>query len=126
MKRATRKNERSVVGRRGEPSVVIMSVQDYMKTFAPTPEELRTMQATAKRTGAARLTAGQVNRIVAAVRREQKPKSDADNRFLECAGAAEAEFLVTGNKRHFPKRWKKTRVVNARGLLGMIGSSFLR
>ena len=75
MKRATRKNERSVVGRRGEPSVVIMSVQDYMKTFAPAPEELRAMQATAKRTGAARLTSGQVNRIVATVRRERKPKS---------------------------------------------------
>ena len=75
MKRATQKNERFVVGRRGEPSVVIMSVQDYMKTFAPAPEELRAMQATAKRTGADSLTAGHVNRIVAAVRRERKPPS---------------------------------------------------
>ena len=73
MKRATRNNERFVVGRRGEPSVVIMSVRDYMRTFAPAPEELRAMQAAAKRTGAATLTAGQVNRIVATVRREQKP-----------------------------------------------------
>ena len=75
MKRATQKNERFVVGRRGAPSVVIMSVRDYMKTFAPPPEELRAMQAAAKRTGAATLTAGQVNRIVAAVRRERKPPS---------------------------------------------------
>jgi hypothetical protein len=52
-----------------------MSVQDYMKTFAPAPEELRAMQATAKRTGADSLTAGQVNRIVATVRRERKPPS---------------------------------------------------
>jgi prevent-host-death family protein len=74
MKRATQKNERFVVGRRGEPSVVIMSVRDYMKTFAPAPEELRAMQAMAKRTGTRRLTAGQVNRIVAAVRRERKPQ----------------------------------------------------
>ena len=51
---------------------------------------------------------------------------DADNRFLECAEAAGADFLVTGNKRHFPKRWKKTQVVNARELLGMIGPSFLK
>jgi len=50
---------------------------------------------------------------------------DADNRFLECAEAAGADFLVTGNKRHFPKRWKKTQVVNARELMGMIGPSFL-
>jgi len=41
----------------------------------------------------------------------------ADNRFLECAEAARADFLVTGNKRHFPKQWRQTVVVNARELL---------
>lgn len=51
---------------------------------------------------------------------------DPDNRFLECAEAAGADSLVTGNKRHFPKRWKTTEVVNARELLGRIGSSFLK
>ena len=40
IKRATQKNERFVVGRRGEPSVVIMSMKDYMDTFVPAPEEL--------------------------------------------------------------------------------------
>jgi hypothetical protein len=52
-----------------------MSVQDYMKTFAPAPRELKAMQTTAKRTGADSLAAGQGNRIVAAVRRELKPPS---------------------------------------------------
>ena len=75
LKRATHKNERFVVGRRGEPSVVIMSMKDYMDTFAPAPAELRAMQATAKRTGANKLSPGQINRIVTAVRREQKPSS---------------------------------------------------
>lgn len=42
---------------------------------------------------------------------------EPDNRFLECAEAAKADYLVTGNKRHFPSRWKSTRVVNARELL---------
>ncbi len=36
--RATQKNERFVVGRRGAPSVVIMSVRDYMRTCAPSPK----------------------------------------------------------------------------------------
>lgn len=40
-----------------------------------------------------------------------------DNRFLECAEAAQAEFLVTGNRRHFPRLWLGTRVVSARELL---------
>lgn len=39
---------------------------------------------------------------------------DADNRFLECAETANADYLVTGNPRHFPSAWGKTRVVNAR------------
>src|SRR5690242_8606222 len=29
-----------------------------------------------------------------------------DNRFLECADAARADYLVTGNQRHFPGFWK--------------------
>ena len=36
---------------------------------------------------------------------------EANNRFLECAEAAGAEYLVTGNK------WKGTKIVNARELL---------
>ncbi len=43
-----------------------------------------------------------------------------DNRFLECAEAARADFLVTGNKRHFPEQWRQTVVVNAREFLGWI------
>lgn len=37
-----------------------------------------------------------------------------DNRFLECAQAARAHYLVTGNRRHFPERWKMTRIVTPR------------
>ena len=44
-------------------------------------------------------------------------KDPDDNKFLECAAAGQADYLVTGNKRHFPKRWGPTRVVNARELL---------
>lgn len=40
-----------------------------------------------------------------------------DNKFLECATEAKADYLVTGNKKHFPKSWARTRVVNARELL---------
>lgn len=36
----------------------------------------------------------------------------SDNRFLECAEAAKAEFLITGNKSHFPLRYRNTVVVN--------------
>jgi putative PIN family toxin of toxin-antitoxin system len=42
---------------------------------------------------------------------------ERDNRFLECAECACADFLVTGNRRHFPSIWKTTRIVSARKLL---------
>jgi predicted nucleic acid-binding protein len=45
---------------------------------------------------------------------------EPDNRFIECADAAQAEFLVTGNKRHFPTEWKTTRIVNSRELFNLI------
>jgi putative PIN family toxin of toxin-antitoxin system len=49
--------------------------------------------------------------------RLQISPDEADNRFLECAETIDAEFLITGNKRHFPKAWKNTRIVNAREFL---------
>ena len=64
--------------------------------------------------------------LVAHTHRVSASPDEPDNRFLECAEFAGADFLVTGNKRHFPKRWKRTEVVNARELLGMIGSSLLK
>ncbi len=48
---------------------------------------------------------------------------DSDNRLLECADAAAAHFLVTGNKRHFPERWESTLVVNARELLDFLSGT---
>ena len=47
-------------------------------------------------------------------------KDPDDNKFLECAAAGQVDYLVTGNKRHFPKGWGKVRVVNARELLEAI------
>jgi putative PIN family toxin of toxin-antitoxin system len=43
-----------------------------------------------------------------------------DNLFLECADAARADYLVTGNQRHFPRFWKQTKVVTSRELLDIL------
>jgi putative PIN family toxin of toxin-antitoxin system len=43
-----------------------------------------------------------------------------DNKFLECAVAARADYLVTGNQRHFPKFWKKTKVITPREFIGIV------
>jgi len=40
-----------------------------------------------------------------------------DNIFLECAQAGDADYIVTGNTRHFPKTWQNTKVVTPRELI---------
>jgi putative PIN family toxin of toxin-antitoxin system len=42
-----------------------------------------------------------------------------DNRFLECAEAAGADFLITGNLRHYPANWARTRITNARAFVSL-------
>src|SRR5713101_6848562 len=49
----------------------------------------------------------------------------ADNIFLECADAARADYLITGNQRHFPKFWKKTKIITSRELIGIVGPHLL-
>jgi predicted nucleic acid-binding protein len=45
----------------------------------------------------------------------------ADTKFLHCAQAAQADYIVTGNKRDFPDAsYGVTRVVNAGELLDWI------
>jgi len=61
--------------------------------------------------------------VVVPSRNVSASPDSADNRFLECAEAADADYLVTGNTRHFPRRWKDTYVVNARQFLEQVGSS---
>ena len=43
-----------------------------------------------------------------------------DNIFLECADAARADYLITGNQRHFPRFWKNTKIISSREFLDVI------
>jgi predicted nucleic acid-binding protein len=40
-------------------------------------------------------------------------RHEPDNRFLECAEAAGANYLITGNLRHYPSQHGVTRIVRA-------------
>jgi len=54
-------------------------------------------------------------RVKPAMRLTRIKKDLADNRVLECALEAKVDFIVTGNKKHFPfERFHKTKVVNPR------------
>jgi|ERR1051326_1492800 putative PIN family toxin of toxin-antitoxin system len=47
-------------------------------------------------------------------------KDEADNRFLECADAAGADYIVTGNTRHFPEQFENIRILTPQRFLEII------
>ncbi len=58
--------------------------------------------------------------IVVPSHRLQVASDPDDNIFLECADKAGADYLITGNSRHFPKFWKKTKIITAREFIGIV------
>jgi len=49
-----------------------------------------------------------------------------DNMFLECADAARADYLVTGNQKHFPRFWKKTKIITTREFIGLTAPHLMK
>src|SRR3954462_12117865 len=88
---ATKNNERFIVDRRGEPAVVIMSVQDFIRTAAPPPDWLEKAWSGAKRRGLDTLTPADIEAEIAAHRRKQDPvtpagRSDPGGHRYQCDG----------------------------------------
>lgn len=48
-----------------------------------------------------------------------------DNMFIECADAARADYLITGNQRHFPRFWKNTKIISSREFLSVMAPHLL-
>ena len=73
----SRKGERFVVDQRGKPQVVIMimGIQDYIKTIAPPPDFLKELWAEAKRKGLNKMSMREINAEIAAYRREKASQS---------------------------------------------------
>ena len=61
-----------------------------------------------------------VGELVEPIQPVSESSDEADNRFLECAEIGSADYLVTGNTSHFPKKWGKTQVVTIRRFLEVL------
>jgi prevent-host-death family protein len=72
MDRAVAEKERFVVDRRGEPAVVILSVQDFLENVQSAPEWLRQAWAGAKKRGLDKLTMDEIDAEIATHRRERR------------------------------------------------------
>ena len=64
-------------------------------------------------------------RFITSTRQLQVAADPADNMFLECADAARADYLVTGNIRHFPRYWKRTKIITSREFLSVVAPHLL-
>ena len=49
-----------------------------------------------------------------------------DNMFIECADAARADYLITGNQKHFPKFWKKTKIITSREFFSLTAPHLIK
>jgi putative PIN family toxin of toxin-antitoxin system len=56
---------------------------------------------------------------VTPTRRLEVTSDPDDNIFLECAEAARADYLVTGNLKHFPRFWRNTKTVTPREFIAL-------
>lgn len=63
--------------------------------------------------------------MVAPARRIEITSDPDDNMFIECADAARADFLVTGNRKHFPMYWKCTKIVSPREFITLAAPHLL-
>ena len=75
MQRATERRERFLVGRRGQPAVVIMSVEDYADAMAPAPGWLETAWREAEASGTDTLTTREIDREVRTYRLARRQRS---------------------------------------------------
>jgi putative PIN family toxin of toxin-antitoxin system len=58
--------------------------------------------------------------LVATTRHLEVTSDPDDNIFLECADSARADYLVTGNQKHFPSFWKKTKIITPREFISLV------
>jgi putative PIN family toxin of toxin-antitoxin system len=64
--------------------------------------------------------------IVIPSRRLEVASDPDDNVFLECADAARADYLITGNQRHFPRFWMKTKVITTREFISLAAPHLIK
>jgi len=64
-------------------------------------------------------------RFITSARQLGVAADPADNMFLECADAARADYLVTGNIRDFPRYWKSTKTITSREFLSVVAPHLL-
>jgi prevent-host-death family protein len=70
MRRATKNQDRFLVSKKGEPQVVILSVEDYLRNILKEPKLLQELLKKAKESGLSKMSLRDIDREIEAARRE--------------------------------------------------------
>jgi putative PIN family toxin of toxin-antitoxin system len=117
-----------VLSEHGAPAAVLALIRDGGITWYVSPaiiEEYKEVMARSKFSfdpGRLQRVLRSLDHAALVVPTETRTESshESDNRFYECAYAAQADYIVTGNLKHFTKDLPPTRIVNARQLLEIL------
>jgi len=114
-------------------SVLLVSLQKPARLYVSDPilEEYREVLSRPRlhirkglRRQLMRIIENSAHRIVPSVRLRVAVDPD-DDIFVECADAAKADYLVTGNISHFPRYWKKTKIITSREFFDIVAPHLL-
>ena len=72
MRKANEKNDRFIVQKPGQAPVVIVGIQDFIRTFGPEPKVLKTIGEQSKHKGTNNLTMREIDAEIAVYRREKR------------------------------------------------------
>lgn len=74
MEKANKDQTRFVVNKRGKPSVVILSVEDYLRNVVKRPSIVVELQQEAAKSGLSKMTDAEIQKEIKAARRAIKTK----------------------------------------------------
>jgi prevent-host-death family protein len=74
LKRVKTRRERFLIGRRGEPQAILLSIDDFVQTFAPAPDWLEKSWKAAERNGTASMSMRQIDAEIGRARASRRLK----------------------------------------------------
>jgi putative PIN family toxin of toxin-antitoxin system len=114
----------------GQPAMVIHSIALGLVELGLSKDVLSEYREVLARPKFARLDPEENARLLAILEAESTTVTPtepleisshpSDNRFYECAAAAAADYIVTGNLKHFNRPYKGTKIITPRQLLTLL------
>ena len=127
----------SAVIAKGRPYLLLqLAYNDKLDLFI-SPDLLREYEEVIKRpkfkiskadiSGTLNLIKAHSKMVIPKIKVDEIPKDQADNKVLECALAAKADYLITGNKNHFTfSEFKGIKVLSPAEFTEVISKELLR